>query len=36
MMDSESFPKTIQFRVSEKKCGWEIKEEPSRTRNVRP
>lgn len=28
MMDSESFLKTIQFRVSEKKCGWEINEEP--------
>ena len=23
-----SFSKTVQFRVSEKKCDWEIKEEP--------
>lgn len=28
MMCPESFPKTVQFRVSEKKCDWEIKEEP--------
>ena len=28
MMGPASFPKTVQFRVSEKKCDWEIKEEP--------
>lgn len=28
MMVPASFPKTVQFRVSEKKCDWEIKEEP--------
>lgn len=28
MMVPASFSKTVQFRVSEKKCDWEIKEEP--------
>lgn len=36
MMCPESFPKTVQFRVSEKKCDWEIKEEPQPHPNVRP
>lgn len=27
-MGSSPFLKTVQFRVSEKKCDWEIKEEP--------